>query len=191
MRARIRNASKFTSRKTLARCLECTLSRGAHTGVYSVYMSSRMHRITHTPLLGFLLFTPQCRSHELHLHVNTCLLCVLRGSKSQTHSRAPPHVCPARLRLKRNTHFPGRFPLLFPLSLSISSGLLSAENKVFVCFISDHSSCVGMGSGSGALQREAWGALWAAVMGVLVNNGAVGGRFRSAVDSAAGAAAGC
>ncbi len=135
MRARIRNASKFTSRKTLARCLECTLSRGAHTGVYSVYMSSRMHRITHTPLLGFLLFTPQCRSHELHLHVNTCLLCVLRGSKSQTHSRAPPHVCPARLRLKRNTHFPGRFPLLSHSLFRYRAGFSLQRTKcLFVLF---------------------------------------------------------
>lgn len=43
------------------------------------------------------------------------------------------------------------------------------------------------GSESGALQREAGGVLRAAVMGVSVNSGAVGGGFRSAFDPAAGA----
>lgn len=82
-----------------------------------------------------------------------------------------------------------RFGLFFSLSPSYIefSSLCSPQS---VCFILDHSFCVGMRSESGALQRGVWSMLWTAGVGVLVKRRAVGGGCRSAVDSAAGAAAG-
>lgn len=69
----------------------------------------------------------------------------------------------------------------FSSNFGIERASLCREQSVY----SRSQLCVGTGSQSGALQREVRGVFWAMVMGVSVNNGAVGGGFGSAFDPAA------
>lgn len=68
----------------------------------------------------------------------------------------------------------------FSSNFGIEQASLCREQSVY----SRSQLCVGTGSESGALQREVRGVFWAMVMGVSVNNGAVGGGFGSAFDPA-------
>lgn len=74
----------------------------------------------------------------------------------------------------------------FSSNFGIEQASLCREQSVY----SRSQLCVGTGSESGALQREVRGVFWAMVMGVSVNNGAVGGGFGSAFDPAAETSAG-